>query len=170
MEYIIKKNDELMHYGILGMRWGVRTLQPYPSGYKGNGKEIGEAKKKTRIGYDDDILIKKGTTAYRISKNQSDGGNNLYITVDKNDRNYYKGTWPKVMKGSGGFVNKDDSIYEQKYKIEKDLLPPSAAKRQKIAAELSVKDEVVREITKTKLLNDFSNMYGWSMQKTKLNL
>lgn len=31
--------SELYHYGVVGMHWGVRRYQPYPSDYKGKGVE-----------------------------------------------------------------------------------------------------------------------------------
>lgn len=37
--------NELAHHGIFGMRWGIRRYQPYPKGYNGSGREIGDATK-----------------------------------------------------------------------------------------------------------------------------
>lgn len=38
--------EELLHYGVLGMKWGIRRYQPYSYTGGGNGKEIGEAARK----------------------------------------------------------------------------------------------------------------------------
>lgn len=34
--------NELKHYGILGMHWGIRRFQPYPKDYVGEGKYAGK--------------------------------------------------------------------------------------------------------------------------------
>lgn len=160
-------NDELMHYGVLGMKWGVRRFQPYPSSYRGNRKEIGEAKKRSKIGYDDDIIIKKGTKAYRITKDTNENSERRYMTVDQNDRNFYKAMWPGVMKGEAGTAGKKEKIYESTYRLKKDLISPSAAKRQKWAAELTDQSEVQMEIARALVKSRLSKSKNMSLKDTE---
>lgn len=49
--YIHPKDDELMHYGVKGMHWGIRRYQPYsvnPRKNGANGKFIGKKAKKVK--------------------------------------------------------------------------------------------------------------------------
>lgn len=40
------ESEYLEHYGVLGMHWGIRRYQPYPKGHKGDGRYLGEAKRR----------------------------------------------------------------------------------------------------------------------------
>lgn len=40
------ESEYLQHHGVLGMHWGIRRYQPYPKGHKGDGRYLGEAKRR----------------------------------------------------------------------------------------------------------------------------
>ena len=50
--------EEITHYGVLGMKWGIRRYQPY-SYTGGSGKEVGEAKKLAKLSGKSEKLKKK---------------------------------------------------------------------------------------------------------------
>lgn len=79
-------NESLKHHGVLGQKWGVRRFQPYPDGYHGKGKFVGEdseGNKITKKQYKKNKKelrkdIKNLKNAYDESKVQSERSYNKY--------------------------------------------------------------------------------------------
>lgn len=107
---------ELYHYGIKGMKWGVR--------------------KKPHIG---DIRIERGSTIKRVSDNKENKRNNnkrsAYVSTNKKDHEVYKN---KFARQYALTENKKD-IYQISFKAQNDLISPSKSRRMKLYNELQKK-------------------------------
>lgn len=139
--------NELYHHGIKGQKWGIRRYQPYPKG--SHGTFLGQSR-------DDDIVIKKGTEAYRVqSTDKLSGSGHSYISFNKLDHmNYLLFT----ASGEGGVAidatvdnGNESRPYSVQLNLTKDIIAPSY-QRSMDAFVKTVGDVGIKEVSKT--IND----------------
>ena len=116
MPYGYIKNDELRHYGIKGMKWGIRRFQ------NKDGSLTPSGKKRYR---DDDIVIKKGSRYRHISGkreiNLNDKETYLYDPNNKHDKKVYEGAYSMYIERGKGYADK----YIHEYENLSELRMPS---------------------------------------------
>jgi hypothetical protein len=139
----------LCHWGIKGMRWGIRRYQNRDGSLTSAGKQrLAERQIRTEENLGEKT-IPKGTKMYRATPYEKDGSpsKSVYVTYKDADRNMYK---------EGTIVNMytekkpgDNSVYEHEFQLKTDVKIPSLKTVREIEKRV-VSDEKARlEVAKS---------------------
>lgn len=135
------RGQYLEHYGILGMKWGIRRTP----------EQLGHHK------------IKKGTTMYRVTpkKNEKMSGK-MYVTYLPPDRDFYRGSYLSGLRKQYG-LSDDKEMYENTYNTTEELNIPSRKVLKEAYAEVMKDDK-----TRTKALTGYAKyLAGRTLESIK---
>lgn len=101
------EEDILKHYGILGMRWGVRRFQNEDGTLTAAGKKR----------YSNEI-VKKGTKVHRTTgKEDTLYDEGTFVSANQVDRDYYRGKATEELRN----YRNGEELYEHTYVLDEDV-------------------------------------------------
>lgn len=153
--------NDILHYGVLGMRWGIRRYQPYsvkPRKSGKNGIEKGKAKK-VRMGgakiikalagmerdeaFTEERIIPKGLTVFRATTNKDAEKGSVYVSYLTPEKYLYSGNWSRYQLGEEG----KRPVYEKTLKTTEDLKIPSRKHVVDVMADVLLNDPRLKKIS-----------------------
>lgn len=170
MHYFL--NNELYHFGILGMKWGVRRFQKKDGSLTQAGKEhrktLSLPKNLRKEG--DDYVLEKGAKAYRIAgegESYSDH-KRKYMSVTDEDREVYqelvyglKGLVAQTQPHYGEYINvaKKDLLIKNGEQVTQDLINQYGDNtcKEALARVLSLRKDYVTREERDEYYNEFIN-------------
>jgi hypothetical protein len=131
--------DELVHYGVKGMRWGVR--KEAEKNFSRASTVVGARQDQRRLNASlteaefkrlnsKDVVIKKGSVIKRTSASptRDETYQDLFVSTNERDARNYRALVPTEK--TGGFVGrKHEGYYETTFKAVNDLRSPSEKER-----------------------------------------
>lgn len=162
-----ENSDELEHFGILGMKWGIRRFQNKDGSLTSVGKQrYGStnnkiSKKDLKSGIyaradDEEITFPKGTKLYRMTYSDNDPDKGIYVTRSQMDRVHYKNMYSTTLMGIG---KQNENPKENTYVTTEELRIPSFDTRREIFDELS-KSEKIRKAIMEDIAVQWVRQYG----------
>lgn len=142
--------NSLEHFGIKGMKWGVRRT-PEELGHR----KISKRNLKSGIyarSDSEDIKFPKGTKLYRMSYSDSDPQKGIYVTRNRMDRQHYKQSYAGSIMGIGE-DNARNNLKERSYTTNEELRIPSWDKRKEVFSELAKDPKIRKAITEDFAVN-----------------
>lgn len=92
-------NNELIHHGVKGMKWGVRRTP----------EQLGR------------VVVKKGSYIQSMSKDSvKKAKGSMYVSYTDKDNNFYEKTLSDYYTLNGG-----KSVYKNVYKVKRDIIVPN---------------------------------------------
>lgn len=153
MEVRVKQSDELYHYGVKGMEWGVRRYRNSDGTLteagrlrvKGANRKASLIKEQLGMNVDKRVFYKhdkeasksvslnKGQKVYNVTPKeikQLRDGQDLFISATKTDRDIYKSFLTMMMRRKG--FGSDTPIKEVEFTLKENLRSPSNNDQRKI--------------------------------------